>query len=287
MGRVARVVLGLASLALAWGCVIGPPPLTPDAPVQFERSIVFYGHPLVVHLVRPCALDAAHPLLLYATGDGGWRGKDLDTFRHLARWGYPLAGFSAPDYLKHLGDESDTTTPARLAEDYGQLIAVTKDALGLPADTPTVLVGVSRGADLSVVAAGQRRLQPGLAGVLAVALTREEEYVRHRRFRFRRRPTPAEVQAQEMVMVQLYEYLPQLGSLPISVIQSTNDNYLPADQARVLFGPDSTYRQFHSIAARDHSFGGARDEMYAEMKSSLTWIVQRMPGAAAGRTGER
>lgn len=281
MGRAVHIVLGVAAALLAWGCVVGPPPLQPDAPVQFERSIVFYGHSLVAHLVRPCTIDASHPLLLYATGDGGWRGKDLDTFRHLAAWGYPLAGFSAPDYLKHLGDASDTTTPERLAADYARLIAMTKEALGLPATIPTVLVGVSRGADLSAVAAGQPLLQPELGGVVAVALTREEEYVRHRRFRFRRRPTPAEEAAQEMVMVQLYEYLPRLGRLPISVIQSTNDNYLPAAEARQLFGPDSTYRRFHSIVARDHSFGGARDEMYSTIESSLAWIVQVMPGRFA------
>ncbi len=280
------MALGLASAALAWGCVVGPPPLVPDAPVRFNRSIVFYGHSLVMHLVRPCRLDAAHPLLLYATGDGGWRGKDLDTFRHLAQLGYPLAGFSAPDYLKHLGGDSDTTTPAKLARDYGRMIATVKEALGLPERTPTVLVGVSRGADISVVAAGQPMLQPELAGVLAVALTKEEEYVRHRRFRFRRRPTPEQEQAQAMVMVQLYEYLPQIGTLPVSVVQSTNDNYLPAAQARALFGPDSTYRQFHAIEARDHSFGGARDEMYAQMESSLNWIVHVPRPIAARGTGE-
>ena len=38
-------------------------------------------------------------------------------------------------------------------------------------------------------------------------------------------------------IIQTYEYLPRLGPQPISVIQSTHDNYLPADVARVLFGP--------------------------------------------------
>jgi hypothetical protein len=48
--------------------------------------------------------------VLFVTGDGGWRGKDLDAFRHLAAWGRPIAGFSAPDYLGHLSG-SATSTP--------------------------------------------------------------------------------------------------------------------------------------------------------------------------------
>lgn len=283
MGRIAPFAVGLVCGALAASCAFGPPALVPGAPVQFVRSIVFYGHPVKLHLVRPCRIAPDHPLLLFATGDGGWRGKDLATFRQLAQWNYPLAGFSSPDYLRRLGDRSDTTTPERLARDYGRFIKVAKEAMGLPPGTPTVLVGVSRGAGLSVVAAGQTPLQPSLAGVLAVALTKEEEYVRHFPFRLGRHA--AGDRADRMVMVQTYAYLPRLRAVPIVVIQSTHDNYLPAARARVLFGSDTALRRFHAIAARDHSFDGARDTLYAEMQSSLAWICRphAAAGAAAGR----
>ena len=68
------------------------PPLDPSRPVRFDAAVGFGDYSLRLHLSRPCAIDAAHPLLLYATGDGGWRGKDKDAFEHMARWGYPLAG---------------------------------------------------------------------------------------------------------------------------------------------------------------------------------------------------
>ncbi len=76
-------------------------------------------------------------------------------------------------------------------------------------------------------------------------------------------------------MVENYEYLPMLGRLPIAVIQSTRDHYLPAAEARTLFGPDTAYRKFDAIDARDHSFGGARDKLYETMASSLDWIDQQ------------
>jgi fermentation-respiration switch protein FrsA (DUF1100 family) len=132
-----------------------------------------------------------------------------------------------------------------------------------------ILVGISRGAGLAVVAAGQRVLRDRLVGVLAIALTKEEEYVRHYRVR---RGTPAGTPQRELVMIETYEYLRRLSSLPVSVIQSTRDGYLPAAAARELFGPDTPDRQLHAIDALDHSFNGGRDELYQQMEQSLTWL---------------
>ena len=155
------------------------------------------------------------------------------------------------------GDDG-TTTPAELALDFVVIIDAARQALHLPGSGPVTLVGVSRGADIAVVAAGQPRLQAELNGVVVMGLTREEEYVRL---------GPLQPEA-----LDLYAYLPQLGAVPLSVIQSTRDNYLSADAARVLFGEDTALRTFHAVDARDHSFGGARPLLYAALRNSLAWV---------------
>lgn len=233
-------------------------------PTLFNRAVVLNGHPLVLHLSAPG--PSARPLLVYATGDGGWRGKDLAAYRRLITWGYPTVGFSAPDYLKHLKGGASTTTPGRLAADYLAIIGAARQYLQVPAATRVILVGVSRGAGLSVVAAGQRTVKEKIAGVVAIGLTKEEEYVR---WHLRRRSHPPDPPG---VMLEVYAYLPRLGSLPIAVVQSTHDDYLPADAARPLFGPDTDRRQFRAVDARNHSFGGAREEMYDTVQGSLDWI---------------
>jgi hypothetical protein len=127
---------------------------------------------------------------------------------------------------------------------------------------------------LSVVAAGERAVRDQLSGVLAIALTREEEYVHGRRL------TPDArvlLDPEETSMVQVYEYLPRLGLLPISIVQSTHDEYLPANEARALFGPDTEQRRLDAVAARDHNFSDARQAMYAAAHDALTWIEQRLP----------
>jgi pimeloyl-ACP methyl ester carboxylesterase len=225
------------------------------------------GHSLRLHLAN-AAPPASQPLLVFASGDGGMHRKDLDAYRRLASWGYPMVGFDARDYVTHLGGASDTTTPERLAADYARIIAAARQTLQLPADRAVILVGVSRGAGLSVVAAPY--LRPAVAGVVAIALTREEEYVRW----YRRLPLLREPRS---VMVNVYEYLSQLGDLPLAVVQSTHDKYLPAAAARDLFGPDSARRRLEAVEARNHSFAGARPRMYAAIRAALEWVESAIP----------
>jgi hypothetical protein len=97
-----------------------------------------------------------------------------------------------------------------------------------------------------------------------MGLTREEEYLR--------------IDASQTEALELYAYLPRLRDVPLAVIQSTRDNYLAADAARVLFGEDTALRTFHAVDARDHSFAGSRPLLYSELRNSLAWV---------GRLGRR
>lgn len=264
MRRRSLVVVLFAVFGAA-GCAVRARPVIAD------RAVTLNGHSLRLHFANaaPGTMTVASPpLLVFATGDGGMHRKDLDAYRHLVALGYPIVGFDAHDYVTHLGHDTETT-PARLAADYERIIDTARQVLRVDAASPVVLVGVSRGAGLSVVAAGQRTLRNSITGVVAVALTQEEEYVRwYRRLRGRDG-------AHRGVIVDVYEYLPRLGDMPIAVIQSTRDNYLSAAAARALFGPDTSHRRFQAIDARNHSFRGARSQLYDAMRTALAWVVVR------------
>jgi pimeloyl-ACP methyl ester carboxylesterase len=247
----------LAAMAIS-SCASNPPPVRPDQFVSLN------SHSLELHFANADAAPS-RPLLVYATGDGGMHRKDLETYRRLAALGDPIVGFDARDYVKHLGDRTPTTTPERLARDYSEIIMRARQVLGLDAHCLVVLVGVSRGAGLAVVAAGQ--LRESITGVVAVALTQEEEYVRW----YRHLPPPHATRAP--VMVDIYEYVAQLGNLPIAVVQSTHDQYLPAAKAREQFGPDTPYRWLQAIEATNHNFRGARTRMYDAVRAALDWVV--------------
>jgi hypothetical protein len=242
--------------------------------VESQTHLVLYQHQLNIRLSRPVGHFGRPVLILYSTGDGGWRGLDNALFEQISAWGYPVAGFSSKNYLEDLSYFSDTTTPRRLSRDFDQIIQTAENSLELPSDTPVILVGLSRGAGLSVVAAGQGEFTPRLAGVVAIALTPEEEHVVSRPGRHRK------AARSQRVDIRTYEYLRGLVTMPIAVIQSTNDKYLPAAEARKLFGTDTQTRQLIPIEASNHSFRSGLEELSAAMHSTLDRMV-----AAAGRTG--
>lgn len=221
-------------------------------------TIVLHGHALRLHLVNG---DDPRPLVVYATGDGGWHRGDVELFKEVAKLGLPAVGFDARDYVTHLG--APTLPASELVADYARIIERAKESMRIGPDRPVVLLGVSRGAGLAVIAAGEGELGPPIAGVVAVALTEEEEFVTGE-------PAP-------------YEYLPKLGDIPVAVIQSTRDGYLPADAARALFGADTPYRWFQPIQARNHSFGGARPQLYLAVRRALAWLLGvRSPDRTSG-----
>jgi pimeloyl-ACP methyl ester carboxylesterase len=265
---VRALTIMLALCAAESGCALVREPLVSPEGLDTSRTLVLNGHALRVHVAdaRRDTVAAPRPLVVYATGDRGWAGKDYDVYRHLVSWGYPVAGFDARDYVTHLGGR-DMTTPARLAKDFESIIQVARTALAIEPDRPVILVGVSRGADLVVVAAGQLPLQRALDGVIAAGLTHEEEFVTA--------DGPGDDPASPATALP-YECLPLLGDVPVTVIQSTNDEYVPAAEAQKMFGPETERRRLVAVEADNHSFGGARSVFYGAMQDALVRMTPVM-----------
>ena len=164
------------------------------------------------------------------------------------------------------------TTPQQLVRDFELIIDAACRKLELRLDTPVILVGMSRGAGLSVVAAGLAALRPRLTGVIAVALTKEEEHVVH--YRQKKAGQKPGAPERELVEIKTYEYLPLLAPVPVMVIQSTRDGYVPASSARNLFGEDTELRRLVPVESANHSFGGGTDILFRETEAALEWIQQ-------------
>ncbi len=280
--RIAGLILLAVCLAAleACACRIPIPPPGADR-IQTVANLTLYRHPMEIRLSQPAVMPPVPVIVIYATGDGGWHAVDRELFEWIAESGWPIAGFSSRNYLKNLGfvSETGTTTPRRLVRDYRRIIEFALGRLHLPEDTRILLVGNSRGAGLSVVAAGQGELKPRLAGLIGIALTKEEEHVLRYR---RRRDGPLQAAPKrELIEIKTYEYLPRLPSLPVCVLQSTHDGYLPAAAARRLFGPDGPFRRFRSVSARNHRFSGACEVLHSEVIPALAWVANDVQSKAA------
>jgi dienelactone hydrolase len=205
---------------------------------------------------------------MFVTGDDGWFGTSRAVFSHLADEGYTLAGFSAPEALDGV-DESVRVSTARAAEGLKDLYSQAKRHLGLPDSTPIVMVGFSRGASAVAFSAVHPELRRDLKGAVAIALTREAEYL-HATEGERR----LGIEVDDEDRIQLYAAVKLLGSTRFAVIQSTNDSYVPAAESRRLLGADTATLRLYQVESDDHGFSDARDTLMQDLDDALRWIEE-------------
>ena len=269
----ARLLFAAACLIVLAGCAGARLSSKPGVyavtvrPVHTMQSGIHATYVRPVHIVHPGYL------VVFATGDDGWFGTSRALFAHLADEGYALAGFSAPEALRDIARSGERVSTAHAAQGLKELYAQAKRDLGLPDSTPIIIVGFSRGASVVAFTAVHPELCGGVGGAVAIALTREADYLREPEGE--RRP---EVQVDEQGRIQLYPALKLLGSTRLAVIQSTHDSYVPAAESRQLLGPDTPTLRLYEVEAKDHGFSDARDRLMQDLDDALLWVEE---GAAA------
>jgi fermentation-respiration switch protein FrsA (DUF1100 family) len=224
---------------------------------------------LKITYVKPVAPQTPAILILFVTGDAGWQGASKPVFEHMAKQGHYIAAYNSRQALQITKRSGESLTLVEGTVDLTSIIDQARRALGLPDKTPTILTGVSRGASMVVFGAANKKMQPVLAGAVAVALTREADYLGA--------PDPSVhlpgIERDDKGQIQLYPAIGRIGSLPIAVIQSTGDKYVPAAEARGLFGPDTSTRRLYTVEASNHGFSGGRDDLMRDLDAALAWIT--------------
>jgi hypothetical protein len=253
----------------------GPTDSTPT-----HKTISLGTRTVKLTLARPTVGAPAPPfLVVFASGDGGLRGVSRDLMVHLAGQNYWVVGFSSPEAFKGIaGDSKGQPNYAGARDRLASLIVQAKQAMELPGQTPIVITGMSRGANVVVAAAGDAVLGPGIVGAVAIALTREfddltvPDAVAGR----------AGIQTDDKGRLQTYPSLERLGSMRLAIIQSRNDSYVPSSESRRLLGPDTPTRRLYEIESRNHSFGGGQAPLMRALDDAMAWV-----GRSGGTEGSQ
>jgi hypothetical protein len=292
--RYTRMSPALAVLTLLSGCSSLPGPQPFPAPSEprigewapggsvsrtFTTRVTLHGQSLELHIAAPeqAVPDTPiphAPIVLYASGDGGWFGTAVDMFHQLARAGYPVVGFSSRAFLKIQRPHGGLVNAAQLAVDYDAIVAHARATLHLGDASPVVLTGWSRGAAFSVLAASAPAARGHVAGIIAIGLDAGEDLAA---------PPYAEATDDDRDgqpggtdrkwRFDNYATIGRLGPLACAVIQASHDNYLPASAARRLFGPDTDRRRLYAIDAKNHRFTGGKAAFDAALLDALHWIT--------------
>ncbi len=271
MPRASRLLPLAVIVAVHASACAGHLASRPDVYETWRSSVEIGGRRLDVTFVKPIPPVTPKILVLFATGDAGWRGVSGEVFEHLAGKGYYLAGYDARQIVRQVKRSGSLTSIPAAAAAVDALIVHSRRALGVPDGTRTVVTGFSLCAKFLVFTAGVQSLQHHVSGAVAMALTRETDFIQA--------PPPGDrppqLQVDERGRIQTYPAIALAGPIPFAVIQSAGDHYVTAEEARRLFGSDTSTRRLYEVAARNHGFSGGKDALLRDIDDALTWVEAR------------
>jgi fermentation-respiration switch protein FrsA (DUF1100 family) len=247
--RPGLVVLLLA-LLLAWVSATSP------STIRFDIR----GKPQILRLY---GTRGAYPIVV-TSGDGGWIHLGPHAADVLAASGCYVIGFDAKAYLSSFTAGTATLDPREEPDDFRRLIAF---AAGGSGQKP-VLVGVSEGAGLSVLAAVEPQTRGRISGVIALGLGDQNElgWRWTDSVIYLTKGTPREPG------FRVSSIIDRLSPVPLAEIHATGDEYVPLPEARALMDRARAPKRLWIVEASNHRFGDNRAEFDRRLVDALAWV---------------
>jgi alpha-beta hydrolase superfamily lysophospholipase len=233
---------------------------TPDASAQSAHALMIRGH---VQQLQLYGRSDGTPVIV-SSGDGGWVHLGPHVAELLAGRGFFVVGFDVKAYLAGFTSETATLRPADEQRDYGRLAAFASAATG----RKPILIGVSEGAGLSVLAATDADTKAVISGVIALGLPEMNElgwrwkdsliYLTHRA------PNEPAFSAATAVAA--------VTPLPLAIMQSTHDEFVPLADTRRMFAQASEPKRLWIIDAANHRFSNNLSEFDTRLMEAIEWV---------------
>jgi virulence protein VirJ len=191
--------------------------------------------------------------VVVSSGDGGWIHLGPHVAELLSAKGYFVVGFDAKAYLSAFTAGKTTLQTQDAAGDYRVLADFAARATG----RKPILIGVSEGAGLSVLAASDVRSKTAIAGVDSVI------YLTHTR-------------ANEP-MFSAAAIVDKVAPLPLAAIYSMRDEFVPAGDAENILRHAAPPKQLWVVSASNHRFSDNLREFDARLIDAIGWVRQNGP----------
>jgi fermentation-respiration switch protein FrsA (DUF1100 family) len=204
------------------------------------------------------------PAAVVTSGDGGWLHLGPDVADFLAAEGWFVVGFDAKAYLSSFTTKSGTLATEDVPRDYAALVGYA--AKGAPG--PPLLVGVSEGAGLSVLAATAPGIQSCIAGVVALGLPDKNELG----WRFRDSMIYLTKRTPNEPTFSALETVGRVAPVPLAAIHSTHDEFVALPEIERIMARAREPRKLWVIEAKDHRFSDNQPELQRRLREAIAWI---------------
>jgi alpha-beta hydrolase superfamily lysophospholipase len=213
--------------------------------------------------VRVSGSPGGTPVIV-SSGDGGWIHLAPHIAETLAAHGFFVIGFDARAYLSSFTERSSTLRVEDVAGDYKALIAF---AAQRSAQKP-LLIGVSEGAGLSVLAATDGGNKARIEGVIGLGLSDKTElgwrwrdmviYLTH--------ATPDEP------TFSVEAIAGAVSPVPLAAIHSAHDEYVALTEVQQVMARAREPKRLWVIDAANHRFSDKLPEFDGVLLDAVSWI---------------
>ncbi len=256
-GSLSRCRIGVAALVL---CAALAPVRVAWA--QASETIAIRGHTLALRIYG----TRGGPPAVVSSGDGGWIHLGPHVAELLAARGFFVVGFDVKAYLESFTAGAVTLRPQDEPGDY----KILADFAGRGATQRPVLIGVSEGAGLSVLAATDPDTQRSIAGVLGLGLPDLNElgwrwrdaliYLTH--------GVPHEPTFSTAAIVD------RVAPVPLGAIHSTRDEFVPLAEVQKVLAAAREPKKLWIVTASNHRFSDNLAEFDQRLLEAVAWVAQ-------------
>lgn len=225
------------------------------------------GHSLALMVYRPST--APKGTVIMGSGDVGWVGLAVTRAQELSAAGYVVAGVNVREYLAAFTAKSTHLSAHDIQRDFGEVALFLRGRSLLP--PPVLLSGVSEGAGLAVVAAAWPDNHQWLDGVITMGLPRRSEIA----WRWSDFTSWITKKDADEPSIDAVDYLPGLAPVPLVMIQSTRDEYVPETDYRTMEQAARQPMRLVLIAASNHRFTDRIPELRRAYDDALAWIATK------------
>jgi pimeloyl-ACP methyl ester carboxylesterase len=236
---------------------------TATASAQTTESLTIRGKPQALRLYG----QRGNPPVIVSSGDGGWIHLGPHVAEVLASHGFFVVGVDVKTYLESFTSGSSTLRPEDEPRDYAALAAYAANG----SSQKPILIGVSEGAGLSVLAATDPATKAAIAGVIGLGLPNLNElgwrwrdsliYLTH--------GIPKEPTFSTQAIVG------RLAPTPLAAIHSTQDEFVPLAEVQRVVDSAQEPKRLWVIKASDHRFSDNLAEFDQRLLEAIAWVRSR------------
>ena len=256
----------MRSLAALFALLVALPAAAAAAATPTTETVYLRGHRHLVHLYG--VRGAGDPVIV-SSGDGGWMHLAPHVAEVLAARGYFVVGFDARAYLESFTAGQTTLRAEDVPGDYRALV----DYAARGSKRKPLLVGVSEGGGLSVLAGADAATKSAITGVIALGLPDVNElgwrwkdaiiYVTH--------GVPKEPTFNSGSVIS------KLAPLPLAAIHATSDEFVPVTEVQRLLQQAQEPKKLWIVPASNHRFSDNLAEFDRTLTAAIDWVLQNQP----------